>query len=296
MTAALQGLIAFPVTPTDSDGRFDSESFRRLLERLIDSGVHGLAVLGSTGAAAYFSEAERRDIAAAAAQIIRKRVPLLVGTGAITTAEAVRLSRHAQDDVGADAVLVVPASYWPLTTEEIYRHYETIASSVAIPVGIYNNPRTTQVDIGPELARRLCALPNVKAFKETSIDIGRVRQLIEATGGELAVGYARDATAFEALVAGAHAWHSGIANVIPRECVSLFELVKQAGDYAAASKIAARIAPLCRFASEKGLIRSVHTALDILGIGVGAPRRPLGLLEGADLQALEKHLVALNLV
>jgi 4-hydroxy-tetrahydrodipicolinate synthase len=295
MNQKFHGLIAFPVTPTDAEECFDREAFRLLLDRLIESGVHGLAVLGSTGAGMYFSEEERKEIASAAAEIIGNRVPLMVGTGAITTAETIRLSKYAET-IGADAVLIVPASYWPLTPQEVNRHFERIAQVLTISICVYNNPRTTQVDIHPELAGRLSTLPNIDTIKETSADIGLVTQLLESTGGKLSVAYSRDASACEALIAGAHAWHSGIANIIPRQCVQIFDLVKKAADYELAKHLAAEIAPLCRFASEKGLIRSVHAALELMGKPAGKPRAPIEALQGVELELLQKHLTALNLI
>jgi len=295
MNQKFHGLIAFPVTPTDAEGCFDRKAFRPLLDRLIESGVHGLAVLGSTGAGMYFSEQERKEIASVAAEIIGNRVPLMIGTGAITTAETIRLSKHAES-IGVDAVLIVPASYWPLTPQEVNGHFERIARVLTIPICVYNNPRTTQVDIYPELAERLSSLPNIDTIKETSADIARVTQLLESSGGKLSVAYGRDAGACEALIAGAHAWHSGIANIIPRQCVQIFDLVKKAANYELAKHRAAEIAPLCRFASEKGLIRSVHAALKLIGKDAGKPRAPIEALQGADLELLQKHLTVLNLI
>ncbi len=295
MNPRFHGLIAFPVTPTDAEGRFDIQAFRLLVDRLIGSGVHGIAILGSTGAGAYFSEQERKEIASAAVQIVSSRVPLMIGTGAITTAETIRLSRHAES-VGADGVFIVPVSYWPLAPEEVYRHFDQIAQALTISICVYNNPRTTQVDIHPELAERLSALPNIDTIKETSAEIGRVTQLLESSGGKLSIAYSRDATACEALIAGAHAWHSGIANIIPRQCVQIFDLVKKAANYEFAGRLAAEIAPLCRFASEKGLIRSVHTALELMDKGAGKPRPPIETLQGVDREMLQKHLTALKLI
>jgi 4-hydroxy-tetrahydrodipicolinate synthase len=295
MNPKFHGLIAFPITPTDQDGRFDIQAFRSLVDRLIGSGVHGLAVLGSTGAGTYFSEQERKEITSTAIEIVNGRVPVMIGTGAITTAETIRLSRHAES-VGADAVLIVPVSYWPLTLEEVYRHFDQIAQALTISICVYNNPRTTQVDILPELAERLSALPNIDMIKETSVDIDRVTRLLKSSGGKLTIAYSRDASAYEALVAGAHAWHSGIANIIPRQCVQIFDLVKKAANYELAGRLAAEIASLCQFASEKGVIRSVHAALELMGEHTGGPRPPIKTLQGVDREMLQKHLTALKLI
>jgi len=295
MNPKFHGLIAFPVTPTDSQGNFDARAFRMLIDRLVNSGIHGLAILGSTGAAVYFSELERKEIASAGVEIVKGRIPLMVGTGAMTTAEVISLSQHAET-IGADAVLITPVSYWPLTTDEVYQHYERIAHAVSISICVYNNPRTTQVDIQPELAGRLSALPNIDSFKETSVDLARISQVSQSSGGKMSVAYSRDVNACEALIAGANAWHSGIANVIPEHCVRIFNLVKKDANHDLATHLSADITELCRFASEKGLIRSVHTALEMIGHGAGRPRPPIGLLHGRDAETLQKYLTALNLI
>lgn len=181
MDVKFHGVIAFPVTPTDPQGNFDARAFRVLIDYLIDAGVHGLGILASSGAGLYFSEPERKQIASAAVEIIKGRVPLLVGTAALTTAECIRLSQHA-GDIGADAVAINPVSYWPLTPEEVYRHFEQVAHAVGVAICVYNNPRTTQFDILPELAGRLSALPHIENIKEISSDLGRIAQLKQSSG------------------------------------------------------------------------------------------------------------------
>ncbi len=295
MNSKFHGMIAFPATPTDSQGKFDARAFRLLINRLLDAGSHGIAILASTGAGAYFSEQERKEIASAAAEITKGRAPLMVGTGAMSTAEAIRLSQHAEA-MGAESVITNMVSYWPVTADEVYRHFERLAHAVSISICVYNNPGTTQVDILPELAGRLSTLPHIDSFKEVSADLARITQLKQSSGGKLSVAHGRDAIACEALIAGADAWQSGIANVIPEHCVRIFNLVKKDANHALATQLAAEISEFCRFASEKGLIRSVHTALEMMGKSAGRPRPPIGLLEGSDAETLRKHLTALGLI
>jgi 4-hydroxy-tetrahydrodipicolinate synthase len=295
MNTKFDGLIAFTITPTDSQLNFDPKAFRVLIDRLINAGADGVGILASSGAGVYFTEQERKQIASAAAEIVKGRVPLMVGTGAITTAETIRLSQHAES-IGADAVVIVPANYWPLTPEEVYRHYERVANAINIPISVYNNPKTTQVDIQPELAGRLSTLPHLDVFKEIAIDLARLNQIKQCSGGKLSVAYGRDAFACEALIAGAEAWQSGIACVIPEHCVRITKAVLKDKNYELARKYAAEIKEFCLYFSEKGLIRSGHTALEMMGIGVGKPRPPVELLEGADAETLRKHLVALGLI
>ena len=294
MNTKFDGLIAFTITPTDSQGNFDPEALRVLIDRMIHAGADGIGTTASSGAGVYFTEEERKQIAAAAVEIVKGRVPVMIGTGAITTAETIRLSQHAES-IGADAVVIVPANYWPLTPEEVYRHYERVAKAINIPISVYNNPKTTQVDILPELAGRLSTLPHLDVFKEIAVDLTRLDQIRQCSGGKLSIAYGRDAFACEALIAGADAWQSGIACVIPEHCVRITKAVK-CKNYELARKYAAEIKDFCLYFSEKGLIRSGHMALEMMGIRVGKPRPPVELLEGADAEKLRSYLVALGLI
>jgi len=162
----LRGVFSFTATPTRDDGAtIDLDRLRSHLDWQIDNGVHGIAVLGSTGSNGSFNEREREELIKVATKHINGRVPLMAGTGSITTDEAVRMSRFAED-VGADAVIVVPITYWPLTDNEVYEHYSRIAKAIKIPVIIYNNPGTTGVDIKPPLLARLAESDNIQGVKE----------------------------------------------------------------------------------------------------------------------------------
>ncbi len=295
MDPNFQGLIAFPVTTTDSQGNFDAGAFRALVDRLIAAGVHGLGILASSGGGAYYTEQERMDIASAAVKIVDRRVPLMIGTAAVATSQCIRLSQHAES-IGADSLMIAPVSYWPLTVEEVFRHYESVARSVNIPICVYNNPRTTQFDIQPDLVGRLSTVLHIDNFKEIAPDLGRIDQIRKSSAGRITISWGRDSMACEALITGADAWQSAFAGVIPEPCVRVYNLIKKDGNYELARKHFAEIAELCSFFSEKGVIRSEHTALQIMGINAGKPRPPLRLLEGDDAEMLRKYLTSLDLI
>ncbi|HSJ99373.1 MAG TPA: dihydrodipicolinate synthase family protein, partial [Myxococcota bacterium] len=228
----LGGLVAFAATPTAGGEGVDEPRLCALLDELVAAGVDAVTVLGSTGALATFDERERMRIAAAAIAHVDRRVPVMVGTGAMTTAEAVRLARHAED-AGADAVLVVPLAYWRLADHELLEHYHRIAGAVRIPVGIYNNPRLTLTDLQPQLIARIARRDNVRYLKESSADPERIAR-VRSLAPQLQVAAGRDSQALEALRAHPVAWYSGIANIIPRQCVALFGHCR-AGDFEAAA-------------------------------------------------------------
>jgi 4-hydroxy-tetrahydrodipicolinate synthase len=277
-----RGVFSFIVTPTKDDGEaIDEGRLRESIDYQISQGVHGITVFGSTGGIGSFSEAERRRVIEVAAKHIDGRVRFLPGTGSITTAEAVRLSQFAEG-AGADGVLVVPINYWKPTDNELYGHYEAIAQAVKFPVGIYNNPGTTGVDIKPPLVARIAKIDNIGFIKESSGDMSRITAIRQLTGYRISVLNGNDACTPEAIAAGVEGWFAGSGNFMPDKCVELFRLGYENKDIDAMRECFQPMFPLCDFMGVKGYIRVAHTACELLGRPMGPPRRPLRLLESAD--------------
>ena len=172
MSILLKGIIAYPVTPFSADGGVDLKTLDALIERLIADGVHAIAPLGSTGESAYLSDTEWEAVASASIRAVRRRVPTVVGISDLTTAGAVRRARLAER-AGADAVMVLPVSYWKLANDEIVAHYRAIGAAIGIPIMLYNNPATSGVDMSPDLIATICrTVDNVTMVKESTGDIG----------------------------------------------------------------------------------------------------------------------------
>lgn len=287
------GVHLFSVTPTDAAGDIAPALFQAHFDRAIAAGVRSVTVFGSAGAIGSFDESERKRIAEAAVQAAAGRVPVIVGTGAMTTAEALRLTVHARE-VGAAAALVVPITYWPLTEPELGLHYRTLAEQGGLPLVIYNNPRTTGVDMAPPMLTKLCRLPGIVAIKESGPDVSRISETLRLNGGSAAVLTGRDPQIIDALRVGASGWFSGGANLMPELCVQLDELVR-AGKMPAARHLFERMLPLTEFAIAKGGVRVLHTALELMGRSMGAPRAPLLPLPPTDRDRLWDTLQSLGL-
>ena len=284
-----KGLVAFSVTPTRQDESVDEDRFCQHVDELIAAGVDGIALFGSTGALGSFTEAERRRASEVVTKHVDRRVPVAIGTGAITTAEAVRLSEHAEK-IGADAALVVPITYWPLSDVELRAHYRAIASAIHIPIFLYNSPVLSGVDLTPNVIAQLCEDDRAKSLrylKESARDILRIPRIKSETRGHLRIFGGRDDSIVEALRLGADGWTSGAINVIPRLCKRLFERAQGSRDLAGARKIQEAVAPFMAFIMDKGHVSVCHTALELLGKPVGAPRRPILPLVGEDRDRLE---------
>ena len=277
-----RGVFSFIVTPTKDDGEaIDEVRLRESIDYQISNGVQGITVFGSTGGMGSFSEAERRHVIEVAAKHIDGRVRFLPGTGSITTAEAIRLSQFAEG-VGADGVLVVPINYWKPTDNELYGHYEAIAQAVKIPVGIYNNPGTTGVDIKPALVARIAKIDNVGFIKESSGDMSRISAIRQLTGYQISVLNGNDACTPEAVAAGVEGWFAGSGNFMPDKCLEVFRLGYDKKDIDAMRAYFQAMFPLCDYMAVKGYIRVAHTACELLGRPMGPPRRPLRMLEPVD--------------
>ena len=277
-----RGVFSFIVTPTKDDGEvIDEVRLRESIDYQISNGVQGITVFGSTGGMGSFSEAERRHVIELAAKHIDGRVRFLPGTGSITTAEAIRLSQFAEG-VGADGVLVVPINYWKPTDNELYGHYEAIAQAVKIPVGIYNNPGTTGVDIKPALVARIAKIDNVGFIKESSGDMSRISAIRQLTEYQISVLNGNDACTPEAVAAGVEGWFAGSGNFMPDKCLEVFRLGYEKKDIDAMRAYFQAMFPLCDYMAVKGYIRVAHTACELLGRPMGPPRRPLRMLEPVD--------------
>ncbi len=283
------GLSAFPLTPANADGVVDSAAFATMLDRLVAAGVDSITVLGSTGTYAYLDRMERSRALAVAVETIAGRVPLIAGIGALRTSWATDLAKDAES-AGADALLLAPVSYTPLTDEEVFSHFETVAGSTGLPLCIYNNPGTTHFSFTEALIARLSRVPRIAAVKmppsqgaDYPGEIGRLR-----TGSEagLAIGYSGDWVAAPALLAGADAWFSVVAGLLPAAALRLTRAAR-AGQERETAAADAALAPLWALFRKHSSLRVMYAIADCLGLRAGAPPLPVKPLDDAARAGLE---------
>ncbi|MBY3581258.1 dihydrodipicolinate synthase family protein [Rhizobium bangladeshense] len=277
-----RGLSAFPPTPADISGRVNAQALCRLLDPLCDAGAASIGLLGSTGIYAYLTREERLRAVKAAVECVNGRVPLIVGAGALRTDHALDLARDAEA-AGADALLLAPVSYTPLTQEEAYQHFLAVAKATRLPLCIYNNPGTTHFTFSRELLQRLSDVETIKAVKmplPADGDLrGELAQLRQKT--DLAIGYSGDWGAAEALLSGADAWYSVISGLLPRAALALTKAA-MAGNDVEARRLDSLLQPLWEVFKAYGSIRVVYTLAEhLLGVRAELPRPllPLGLAE-----------------
>lgn len=283
-----KGVIAYPITPFDKAERVDIPLFRKLVERLITARVHAIAPLGSTGVLPYLTDTEKEEVTETTIQQVKGRVPTLVGVSNLTTERTVYHARFAEK-AGATAVMIIPMSYWKLTDDEIVKHYDAVASKIAIPIMAYNNPATGGVDMSPVLLKRLLQIPNVTMIKESTGDIQRMHYLRKELGEEVAFYNGSNPLALAAFSAGACGWCTAAPNLIPELNIGLYEAV-QNNNLDEARRLFYLQVDLLKFIVNKGLPRAIKAGLNILGEDGGQLRSPLKPLTNIEISELENIL------
>lgn len=211
----IHGIIAYPVTPFTAEGDVDARRLAALVDRLVCSGVHAIAALGSTGELAYLDEAEFDTAVDTAVAAVSGRLPVVLGVSDVTTAKTIRRARYAQH-VGADAVMILPVSYWKLNEHEIFQHYRSVGDAITIPIMAYNNPATSGVDMRPELLVRMFeSIDNLTMVKESTGDLSRMRRIAELSGGRLPFYNGSNPLVLDALKVGAAGWCTAAQLVAP---------------------------------------------------------------------------------
>jgi 4-hydroxy-tetrahydrodipicolinate synthase len=215
MTNEFRGSYTVTITPFTEDGSaIDEEAWKRFLDWQLDVGVPGIIVLGSTGEFLSVSDEERTHLVETAVDHVAGRVPVLVGTMNAHTPNAVRYSREAEA-LGADGLMIVPPYYFTPTEDEIFEYYRAIAEAVSLPIMLYNNPVTTNVDMSAKLVGRLTrAFGNIRYIKEASLDVARVYDVIEETDSVMNV-FAGERIV-ESFLLGAVGYVNPYGNYIPR--------------------------------------------------------------------------------
>lgn len=286
-----KGIIAYPITPFDQDEKVDIVLYKKLLERLIASGAHAVAPLGSTGVMPYLTDEEKEAITEATIDQVKGRVPVLVGVSNLTTERTIHHAKFAES-AGANAVMIIPMSYWKLTDDEIVQHYDAVAKQISIPIMAYNNPATGGVDMSPALLKRLLEIPNITMVKESTGDVQRMHYLRRELGEDVAFYNGSNPLALAAFSAGATGWCTAAPNLIPKLNLDLYTAI-QKNDLQEAQKVFYKQLNLLKFIVNKGLPRAIKAGLEIQGIEAGFLRSPLKSLtesEIADFKLILKEV------
>jgi 4-hydroxy-tetrahydrodipicolinate synthase len=294
MSSQLHGVLTALVTPFTADGLIDESSLRLLVDRSIDGGVDGVVACGSTGEFAALSSEERRLVVETVVEHTAGRVPVVAQTGATSTAEAIRASRHAQE-CGADVLMLITPYYERLSLPEATGYIRTVAEAVELPVMLYNIPANTGINLDAETVGKLAReSENIRYIKDSSGDMGQATQLIHHHSEHISTIIGWDSLILAALTEGAAGVMAGTANILPREIVAVHRAVV-AGDFPAAQAEWNRIYPLIDAILSVPFVPAVKAALGILGHPVGTPRRPTADLDAAYHARIEQLIAELQL-
>lgn len=229
------------VTPMRADGAVDNDALERLVEFHIANGTNGIVAVGTTGESPTLSVDEHIGVVQRVVQSVKHRIPVIAGTGANSTTEAIELTAAAKQ-VGADACLLVTPYYNKPTQEGLFLHYQALAKAVAIPQILYNVPSRTGCDLKPETVERLAEIPNIVGLKEAA-SLERNRELLTRVGGRLALFSGDDDLACECMLAGYQGVISVTANIAPRQVRAVVDAAL-ARNYAEARRLDAKLQPL----------------------------------------------------
>lgn len=284
-----KGILPALVTPLTAEGCVNEQSLRKLINYVIDGGVHGVFVIGTTGEFYGLTPEEKREIIAVTVDETDGRVPVYAGTGAITTRDCIRLTNDAEE-AGADAVSILTPMFISPSQAELVQHYETIADNTGLPIILYNNLPKTNVTISPAAVSELAQHPSIVGIKDSSGDFSLTGEYIRHTHQqEFAVLAGRDTLIHACLAYGGSGAIAACANVAPALCAAIYDRFV-AGDLQGSLEAQRQLAPL-RMAFGLGTFPAViKEALQILGIDAGPCLSPIGPLSTDERQHLETLL------
>jgi 4-hydroxy-tetrahydrodipicolinate synthase len=287
---AWHGIFPYLVSPVDRDGRVSTGVLARLVEHLVGHGVHGLSPLGSTGEFPYLTAPQRIEVVRAVVEAARGRVPVVPGVAAYSTHDAIDQIRRVLD-AGANGVILILQTYFPLAPEGVASFFETVAAAVPCPICVYTNPRLLGFDLTPGQIVALSQIPNIRYVKDASGETGRLLTILNRTEGRIAVFSASAHVPLLVFRLGGVGWMAGPACLIPDASVRLYDLARS-GRWEDAERLQRRLWPVNEVFQRHGLAACVKAGLRLQGFEAGdpiPPQRPLGRAAIEEIrQALEE--------
>ena len=291
---AFRGCYTVLITPFTEDGEaVDLKALERLVEFQIAEGIRGLIPLGSTGEFLSVSPEERTAIVETVVKTARGRVPVIIGTGAEDTREVVRTSKEAEA-LGADGVMIIPPFYSVPTLPELMHHYDTVAKAIGLPIMVYNNPATANVDMTAEMLAEISRIPNCLYVKESTLEVTRVRDIVALCGDRMEV--FAGVLGYESAWLGAIGWVAVCSNLAPRLSTEMFHAAAFEKDMDKALALYRRLAPLLPWVGGPRYVAGTKAGFRLMGMGMGDPRPPRLPLPGADVPKLAAVLQEMGLL
>lgn len=281
-TPSFHGVFPYLVTPVRESGEVDDAVLSRLCDDLIKAGVHGLTPLGSTGEFAYLSAAQRRRVVEVTIKAAAKRVPVVAGVAATTTADAVAQAKE-YERMGADGILAILEAYFPIADAGVVAYFKAIAEAVSVPVVLYTNPNFQRSDLSLPAIDQLSRVPNILYIKDASFNTGRLLSILNKVEGRMQVFAASAHIPACVMLIGGMGWMAGPACVAPRQSVELYETCRR-GDWKLAMARQRPLWALNQAFARYNLAACIKGGLALQGYAVGDPLPPQAPLspEGVD--------------
>jgi 4-hydroxy-tetrahydrodipicolinate synthase len=282
----VNGIVASSMTPFSSSGELRLDLLPAHIEWLIGEDVHGISPLGSSGEFVGLESDDRKRVLEAVLAANAGRVHIMAGTHHYSTRISIELSRHAEQ-AGANSRLVVPPYYMHPSINQTMDHYRRLADAVPLPIVLYYNFGSTNVDLRTEHLVTLFEEHAIAGVKLSNSNPDRICELLQATDGRLAIYAGIDTVAFEGLCHGAHGWISAIPSIVPRAARTLYETIALQGDLVSARRQWRALAPLMRLVFREHLgggndpnwLAIMKAALNMMGPSVGDPLLPIQPLD-----------------
>lgn len=288
-----EGIYTPLVAPFYDDYTLNKDAMERTVNMLIEAGVHGIIVAGTTGEYYAMSKKERVFLMGLAKEMINGRLPMIIGTGAMRTEDSIEYAKAAKDH-GADAILVATPPYAYPTGREIALHALAIDRAANLPVMLYNYPGRMSVNMDEDTLDRLGRSANFCAIKESSGDPNRLHMLARDYP-HIALSCGMDDQALEFFAWGARSWVCAGSNFAPEAHIALYQACAKEGDFSKGRAIMSAMLPLMRVLEQGGkFVQCIKYGLTLRGIDAGPPRRPLHPLNKDDKRILEEVVRTMN--
>lgn len=274
-TVELRGILAAVTTPFRDEGaNVDEEEIRRQVDRLVEAGIHGLVPTGTTGEFTTLSDAEYRRVTQVYVHAAAGRVPVVSGVGALSTGKAIELAQHAEE-VGADAIMLVPPFYDPLGFDDLKKFLGDVASSISIPVVYYNVPGATGLRLSAAELAEIGDIPGIDYMKDTSGDAVELASLLAKHGDRIKAFNGWDTLTFFGIASGAEASVWGAAGIVPELAVQLWNALAIEKDLDKARSLWPTLWEISDFLESVNYVAGIKAGLELIGHPVGEPRLPL---------------------
>jgi 4-hydroxy-tetrahydrodipicolinate synthase len=284
----LRGVLPYLISPVTDTGEISADVLARLVDHLVDSGVHGLVPLGSTGEFAYLTWRQRYRVVEIVVEANAGRVPVVAGVAATSTREAVRQAREFEA-LGVDGILAIMEVYFPIDEKGVENYFTAVARAVSLPVVLYTNPEFQRSGLSVEVIASLAEIPNIRYLKDASSNTGRLLSIMNVVGDRLKIFSASAHVPLCVMLLGGVGWMAGPACLIPQQSVQLYQMA-MAGQWVHALQLQRELWAINQIFVKYNLAACIKAGLELQGFAVGNPLSPQVPLDAGAREEIRRAL------